>query len=67
VLSSQKSFQAGSRTILDISNAEQQRVVVQRDLAQARYMYLISKIRLLALVGGADEAAVVAVNQMLQN
>jgi outer membrane protein/protease secretion system outer membrane protein len=48
-------------------NAEQQRVVVLRDLAQARYMYLISKVRLLALVGGADEEAVVAVNQVLQN
>jgi len=67
VLSSQKSFQAGSRTILDISNAEQQRTVVQRDLAQARYMYLISKIRLLALVGGADEEAVAAVNRVLQD
>ena len=67
VLSSQKSFQAGSRTVLDISNAEQQRMVVQRDLAQSRYMYLISKIRLLALVGGADEAAVVAVNRVLEN
>jgi outer membrane protein/protease secretion system outer membrane protein len=67
VLSSTKSFQAGSRTVLDILNAEQQRVVVLRDLAQARYMYLISKVRLLALVGGADEEAVVAVNQVLQN
>ncbi|MDD2882230.1 MAG: TolC family outer membrane protein [Rhodoferax sp.] len=67
VLSSNKSFQAGSRTVLDILNAEQQRVVVLRDLAQARYMYLISKIRLLALVGGADDEAVVAVNLVLQN
>ncbi|MDD2811736.1 TolC family protein, partial [Rhodoferax sp.] len=67
VLSSRKSFQAGSRTVLDILNAEQQRVVVLRDLAQARYMYLISKIRLLALVGGADEGAVRAVNSALQN
>jgi outer membrane protein/protease secretion system outer membrane protein len=67
VLSSTKSFQAGSRTVLDILNAEQQRVVVLRDLAQARYMYLISKVRLLALVGGADEEAVVAVNGLLSN
>ncbi len=66
VLSSSKSFQAGSRTVLDILNAEQQRMVVLRDLAQARYMYLISKIRLLALVGEADLAAVTAVNQVLQ-
>lgn len=67
VLSSQKSFQAGSRTLLDISNAEQQRMAVQRDLAQARYMYLISKIGLLALVGGADIQAVSAINRVLQD
>lgn len=67
VLSSQKSFQAGSRTTLDILNAEQQRTLVLRDLAQARFMYLISKIRLLALVGGADLDAMVAFNTMLQN
>ena len=65
VLSSSKSFQAGSRTVLDVLNAEQQRVMVLRDLAQARYVYLISKVRLLALVGGADEAAVLEVNATL--
>jgi len=65
VLSSQKSFQAGSRTVLDISNAEQQRMVVQRDLAQARYQYLLSRLRLLALLGGADESAVADVNRVL--
>jgi len=65
VLSSRKSFQAGSRTMLDILNAEQQRVMVLRDLAQARYLYLISKVRLLALVGGADLDAVTAMNQQL--
>jgi len=64
VLSSRKSFQAGSRTLLDILNAEQQRVLVLRDLAQARYMYLISKVRLQALVGGADEV-VAEVNRNL--
>jgi len=66
VLSSQKSFQAGSRTVLDVLNAEQQRMVVLRDLAQARYMYLMSKIRLLALVGDADTQAVTAMNRVLQ-
>ena len=65
VLSSRKSFQAGSRTVLDILNAEQQRVVVSRDLAQARYMYLISRVRLLALAGDIDQATLVAVNQAL--
>lgn len=66
VLSSRKSFQAGSRTVLDILNAEQHRMVVLHDLAQARYMYLLAKIRLLALVGEADITAIAAINQVLQ-
>ena len=66
VLSSSKSFQAGSRTVVDVLNAEQKRSVVLRDLAQARYLYLISNIRLLALVGAADVEAVRSINQVLQ-
>jgi protease secretion system outer membrane protein len=66
VMSSKKSFQAGSRTVLDVLNAEQQRMVVLRDLAQARYIYLISKIRLLALVGEADEDAIAQMNLLFQ-
>jgi len=67
VLSSSKSFQAGSRTVVDVLNAEQKRSVVLRDLAQARYIYLISNIRLLALVGAADVEAVRSINQVLQH
>lgn len=67
VLSSRKSFQAGSRTVIDVLNAEQQRTLVLRDLAQARYIYLISKIRLLALVGAADAEAVAAINRSLKS
>ncbi len=66
VLSSRRSLQAGSRTVVDVLNAEQQRMVAMRDLAQARYVYLVSRIRLLALVGAADAEAIAAVNQMLQ-
>ena len=66
VLSNNKSFKGGSRTLVDILNAEQQRTVVQRDLAQARYVYLISKLRLLALVGSADQDAVVTINNVLK-
>ena len=66
VLSNSKSFQGGSRTVVDVLNAEQQRTAVQRDLAQARYVYLISKLRLLALVGSADQDAVVAINNVLK-
>ena len=67
VLSSRKSFEAGSRTALDVSNALRQRLVVQRDLAQTRYEYLIAKVRLLALVGGADIETVTAINRVLQD
>ena len=66
VLSNSKSFQGGSRTVVDVLNAEQQRTAIQRDLAQARYLYLISKLRLLALVGSADLDAVVTINNILK-
>lgn len=66
VVSSSKSYQAGNRTVVDVLNAEQQRMVVLRDLTQARYVHLMSRIRLLALVGSADIDSVVAMNQLLQ-
>ncbi len=55
VLSNQKSFQAGSRTTVDVLNAEQQRVSALRDLAQARYLYLMSQVRLSVLAGDFNE------------
>lgn len=67
VLSSKKSVQAGSRTTLDVLNAEQQRLTVLRDLAQTRYTYLVSRIRLLALAGEPTEAAIADTNLVLQN
>lgn len=67
VLSSKKSYQAGTRTVIDVLNANQQRMTVLHDLAQARYMYLISKIRLLSLVGEASTEAVTAMNQLFSH
>ena len=66
VFSSQKGFQAGTRTRIDILNAEQQRLNVQRDLATARYQYVLARVRLLGLVGSLDESAVAAINAWLQ-
>jgi outer membrane protein TolC len=66
LLSSQKSFQAGSRTRLDILNAQSNRMVALRDLAQARYVYLMATLRLKALAGEADMAAVAAINANFQ-
>lgn len=49
--SSRKSQLAGSRTMVDVLNAQQQKTVALRDLAQARYLYLVSRLRLQSLVG----------------
>ena len=65
VTSSKRSFEAGVRTRLDILNAEQQLAVAQRDLAQARYVYLASKARLLALAGQPGEAVVAEISAAL--
>ena len=67
ILSSRKSFQAGVRTVLDVMNTEQQRMQVLRDLAQTRYIHLMSRIKLSALVGDADAEAVAAINRMLKS
>ncbi|MGH8807296.1 MAG: TolC family outer membrane protein [Noviherbaspirillum sp.] len=42
----QKSAKAGVRINLDVLNAQQQLFATQRDLAQARYNYLVSYLRL---------------------
>lgn len=65
VLSNQKSFQAGSRTTVDVLNAQQQKTTAQRDLAQARYLYLVSRLRLQALAGEDRQASVSQVNSAL--
>lgn len=66
VISNQKSFQAGSRTVLDVLNSEQQKTMALRDLAQARYMYLLSYLRLHSLVGADRAATIMQVNRWLQ-
>lgn len=65
VQSSRRSFQAGSRTTLDVLNAEQQRQTALRDLAQARYLYMISRVRLQALAGGDKQAPLAELNGWL--
>ena len=65
VKSTRRSFEAGSRTLVDTLNAEQQLQGARRDLAQARYLYLISRVRLQALAGGDKEAAIAELNGWL--
>ena len=63
--STQMSQKAGSRTQLDVLNAQQQYTLALRDLAQARLVYLSSKVRLSSLVGDDANASVVQVNGSL--
>lgn len=65
--STQMSLKAGSRTQLDVLNAQQQYTLALRDLAQARYVYLMSKIKLSALAGDDASASVDEVNNSLQS
>jgi len=53
-----KSIQSGVRINLDLLNALQQFYTTQRDLAQARYGYLLSYVRLHDSAGTLDEAVV---------
>lgn len=46
VVSTRKSVQGGERVNLDVLNAEQQLATTRRDLAQARYDYLLAWIKL---------------------
>ena len=64
--STQMSLKAGSRTQLDVLNAQQQYTLALRDLAQARYVYLMSKVKLASLVGDDAVASVQEINMYFQ-
>ena len=64
--STQMSLVAGSRTQLDVLNAQQQYTLALRDLAQARLVYLLSKVRLASLVGDDALVSVEQVNGSLR-
>lgn len=65
-ISTRRSYEAGVRTLNDTLNAEQQNAAARRDLSQARLMYLLSHIRLLALVGAANAEAIQGFNGWLK-
>lgn len=57
LVSSQRSFEAGSRTRLDVMNALQALAQTDRDLIQGRLSYLSAELQLALLSGfGSDEA-----------
>ncbi len=65
LLSNQKSLQAGSRTTLDVLQAEQQKTTALRDLAQSRYRYLLAQLRLQSLAGDDRQSTIQQVNAWL--
>jgi len=62
VLSAKKGVEAGVRSTLDVLQVEQQYFTVRRDLAQARYNYLVSGLKLKALAGVLSEGDVAGVS-----
>ena len=58
--------QVGVRTQVDVLNAQQQLFSARRDLAQARYNYVLSLLRLYAAAGELDAADIEQVNRWLE-
>lgn len=54
--STKMGFKAGMRSNVDILNAEEQLYTSRRDLAEAKYVYLLSRLRLKAAAGQLSEA-----------
>ncbi|GHU00839.1 hypothetical protein FACS1894154_10430 [Betaproteobacteria bacterium] len=65
LLSTKKGFQAGTRNTVDILNAEQTLAAARRDLNRGRYQYILSRLRLVAMVGRLDEMEISRVNAWL--
>lgn len=66
VQSNRRSYEGGSRTLVDILNAEEQRMTALRDLAQSRYQYVLGRVRLRALTGGADMSTIDEISAWLR-
>lgn len=64
--SARKGLEAGMRTGFDVLNAQQLLFTAKRDLAQARYGYVISRLKLRAAAGLLDENDVALIQQWLE-
>jgi len=60
-------FETGVRTGIDVLNAQRDLYRTKRDLSQARYNYLVSRLRLKAAAGTLGEDDVLALNALLEN
>lgn len=58
--------EVGVRTAVDVLNAQQQLYSAKRDLAQARYNFILSQLRLKSAAGQLDEDDLAEVNRWLR-
>ncbi len=65
VRSVSRSYQAGVRTTVDVLNAEQQLAEARRNLAQTRFVTLVTQLRLRSLGGLIGEAEIDQLNAYL--
>ena len=62
----QAGFKVGSRTSVDVLNAQRELYRAQRDLARARYDYLLSLLRLEQAVGALSVEDLQRIDALLQ-
>lgn len=65
VISTTRGVQAGTRTTLDVLNAERQSYQTVLDRARARYDWIMSRMRLQALAGKLGETEIREINALL--
>jgi len=65
LISTRKSVQAGTRTTVDVLNALQRLAEATQNLAQARYEFLLNRLRLAAVTGQLDDALFAQINTTL--
>jgi outer membrane protein len=58
-------YERGARTGVDVLNTQRELFRTRRDLSQARYDYLLSRLRLKAAVGTLSEADLADINRLL--
>ncbi len=63
--STQLGQEVGVRTSVDVLNARQQLYTAKRDLSQARYNFVMSRLKLKAAVGSLTEEDIALINQWL--
>jgi len=62
----QAGFEAGTRTTLDLLNAQREQFRSRRDYAQARYNYLLATLKLKEVVGALTESDLQQINDYLK-